>query len=563
MNVERIEIQHSGIGQVLSSRRLAVPPYQRPYAWTKDQITDLFRDLADAIDNRVPEYFLGTIVVTRGGGGAQLIIDGQQRVATTSILIAAMRDFLSENGDAARADIIQADYLFKKDLGTLEETPHLRLAERDHDYYLSMVLARPNDPRREVEPATPSQERLKDACRLARGHVQNLVSLTRQPANKLIEWIDYIRKNAKVIVVEVADEANAYIIFEVLNDRGLDLSVSDLLKNYLFRQAHDRVAEAQTAWVEMSSLVEAVGGDEAVKTFIRHVWSSRYGVTRERELYAKIRSTITSKQGAVDFASELKQKALTYNALVNPGHELWKPFGHLVVQSIEVLELTNAIQIRPLLIAILSKFDIPEVRKSFPMLVAWTIRFLICGSGGSGTLEVQYAERAKDITDSKIKNSASLWKAMKAVVPSDDSFRDAFRHATVSKHYLARYYLRVLEAQHRGKTARELIVNPSEEEVTLEHIMPQSRQPHWTGVSEEVHKGLVKRLGNLALLDKKLNEEAGNVSFSDKKKVLSKTNILLTNEIVTCAVWGAKEIDERQQKLAALAVSAWNPKPRS
>ena len=410
---------------------------------------------------------------------------------------------------------------------------------------------------------TPSQERLKDACRLARSHVQKLVSLTRQPANKLIEWIDYIHKNAKVIIVEVADEANAYIIFEVLNDRGLDLSVSDLLKNYIFRQAHDRVAEAQTAWVEMSSVVEPVGGDEAVKTFIRHVWSSKYGVTRERELYNKIKAYITSKQSAIDFANELKHKSPTYNALVNPGHELWKPFGAVVVQSIEVFELTNAIQIRPLLIAVLSEFDNSEVKKAFPMLVSWTVRFLICGSGGSGTLEMQYAERAKDITDGKIKNSSRLWKAMQTVVPSDDTFREAFSHATVSKHYLARYYLRVLEAQHRGRSAREMIVNPSEEEVTLEHVIPQAREPHWKHIPQEDHKDLVKRIGNLALIDKSLNEEAGNVPFVDKKKVFSKTEILLTKQIGDRADWGAREIEERQQMLAALAVCAWNPKPRT
>ena len=446
MSVERIEIQHSGIGQVLSSRRLAVPPYQRPYAWTKDQVSDLLRDLADAIDSRATEYFLGTIVVTRGSGGSQLIIDGQQRVATTSIFIGAMRDYLTENGDSARADLLQAEYISKRDLRTLEETPHLRLAERDHDFYQSMVLSKPDDLRRKFEPTTPSQERLRDACRLARTFVHKLVSLTQRPTDKLTEWVDYIHKNAKVIIVEVADESNAYIIFEVLNDRGLDLSVSDLLKNYVFRQAHDRVTEVQTAWVEMSSMVESVGGDEAVKTFIRHAWSSRYGVTRERELYNKIKSLVNSKQASVDFVNELKSKALTYNALANPGHELWKPFGSFVIQSIEVLELTNAIQIRPLLIAVLSKFDISEVKKTFPMLVSWTVRFLICGSGGSGTLETQYADRAKDITDNKIKNSSHLWKSMKMIVPSDDVFREAFSHATVSKHSLARYYLRVLEA---------------------------------------------------------------------------------------------------------------------
>jgi hypothetical protein len=563
MSVERIEVQHSGIGHVLSSRRLAVPSHQRPYAWTEEQVTDLFRDLADAINNRAGEYFLGTIVITRSdGGGPQLIIDGQQRVATTSILIGAMRDYLIDHQDTERADALQAEYLSKKDLRTLEETPHLRLADRDHDFYQSIILAKPGDSKRGTAPATPSQERLKEAGRLARGYVDNLASLTQQPANVLVDWIDYIRNDAKVIVVEVADEANAYIIFEVLNDRGLDLSVADLLKNYVFRLAGDRVSEARTAWVEMSTMVEAVGGDEAIKTFIRHVWSSRNGITRERELYNKIKAHVTSKQAAIDFTNELKQKSIFYNALSNPGHELWKPYGATVVQSIEVLELSGAIQIRPLLIAILSKFDNAEIRKSMPMMVAWTIRFLICGAGGSGTLENNYADRAKEISAGTLRNAAELWKSMQNIVPTDDSFREGFSRASVSKQYLARYYLRVLDAQHRGPADGEMIVNPSEEKVTLEHVMPQTREPHWKHIPEDVHKSHVKRIGNLALIDKTLNEKAGNVPFADKKDILEKTGITLTKKIVEETDWGPEQIQRRQQMLAELAIAAWNPRPR-
>ena len=107
-----------------------------------------------------------------------------------------------------------------------------------------------------------------------------------------------------------------------------------------------------------------------------------------------------------------------------------------------------------------------------------------------------------------------------------------------------------------------MIVNPSEEEVTLEHILPQARAPYWEHIPEEDHKGLVKRIGNLALIDKTLNEEAGNVPFTEKKKVFLKTTIFLTKQIGSRADWGASEIDKRQEMLAGLAVSAWPPKPR-
>ena len=86
MSVERIEVQHSGIGHLLSSRRLAVPPYQRPYSWTKEQVTDLFRDLADAINNRAREYFLGTVVITRSRFQGAVLI-GRAAIGRTTVRV--------------------------------------------------------------------------------------------------------------------------------------------------------------------------------------------------------------------------------------------------------------------------------------------------------------------------------------------------------------------------------------------------------------------------------------------------------------------------------------------
>jgi hypothetical protein len=195
------------------------------------------------------------------------------------------------------------------------------------------------------------------------------------------------------------------------------------------------------------------------------------------------------------------------------------------------------------------------------MLVAWTVRFLICGSGGSGTLESQYADRAKDISAGTIKTASALWKAVEAVIPSDVEFKEAFGAAAVSKQYLARYYLRVLEAKARNPAGTELIVNPSEEKVTLEHIMPQARAPHWTYVPADAHAGSVKRIGNLTLLDKGLNESAGNVAFADKVAAFAKSEITITKELAGLTHWDVDAIDARQKQLADLAVNAWPAKP--
>lgn len=569
-SIEKLEARLDGIGHLLGDRYIEVPPYQRAYSWTDEQVEDLFKDFSDAIRERNTEYFLGTIVLTTNKDGPHAVIDGQQRLATTSILICAIRNYFYSIDDGERGDTLHAEFLARKDRRDLTEIPHLKLMPGDNSYYERAILAKPaSGPKTAggvaVQKALPpSQARLEAAIKIATRYVQKLVDQTKEPTKVLMDWIDFLEKKGKVIVVEVNDEAAAYTIFEVLNDRGLDLSVADLLKNYLFRMAEDRVTETQQNWTSMASRLESVGAEEKeLRNFIRHVWASEYGLTREKDLYDAICKRVDSKQRAVAFADGLNKAAPIYMALDNPSDELWKQFGPQVRESVEALQILKAIQIRPLVLAILRQFEVAEVRKTLPMLVCWTVRFMITGKLGSGPLEVGYSDRAKDVSSGIIKTSKQLYDASKGFLVTDADFEQAFANARISQHYLARFYLRVLEKQSGAKGEGELVVNPNEDAVNLEHIMPQTRDPYWTAdVTAEQHAALVKRLGNLALLDKALNGKSGNLAFVDKIPTLKESKIALTKQIATYHKWTAAEIDARQKMLAELAVQAWPSAPR-
>src|SRR5207247_405419 len=88
---ERLEITRQGIGKLIKDGNLAVPPNQREYSWRAEHVTDLYQDLAKAIADEEPDYFLGSIVVAKTNGQME-VFDGQQRLATTVILLAAVRD---------------------------------------------------------------------------------------------------------------------------------------------------------------------------------------------------------------------------------------------------------------------------------------------------------------------------------------------------------------------------------------------------------------------------------------------------------------------------------------
>lgn len=569
-SIEKLEARLDGIGHLLGDRYIEVPPYQRAYSWTDEQVEDLFKDISDAIRERNAEYFLGTVVLTTNKDGSHAVIDGQQRLATISIMVCAIRNYFYSIGDAERGDTLHAEFLARKDRRDLTEIPHLKLMPGDNALYERAILAKPaggaklEDGKGVQKALPPSQARLESALKIATRYVQQLVDQTKDPTKVLMDWIDFLEKKGKVIVVEVNDEAAAYTIFEVLNDRGLDLSVADLLKNYLFRVAEDRVAETQQQWTSMASRLEASGAEEKeLRTFIRHVWSSEHGLTREKDLYDAIRKRVDSKQRAVAFTDGLNKVAPIYLALDNPSDELWKQYGPQVRESVEALQILKATQIRPLVLAILRHFEVDGVRKALPMLVCWTVRFMITGKLGSGPLELGYSDRAKDVSTGNIKTAKQLYDASKGFLVADADFEQAFATARVSQHYLARFYLRVLERQNGAKGDGELVVNPNEDAVNLEHIMPQTRDPHWTAsVTAEQHSAFLKRLGNLALLDKALNGQSGNLPFADKIAAFKGSKIALTNQIAAHQTWTPAEIDTRQKALAELAVKAWPAAPR-
>jgi uncharacterized protein with ParB-like and HNH nuclease domain len=226
---EAIGFEHKGIGAVLAHNRLAVPVNQREYAWEEEHIKALFQDFAGAIADNI-SYFLGTIVLT-GKKDLPEVSDGQQRLATTTVLLAAIRDYFYERGDLKRAESIEMDYLRTTDLETEKIVPKLKLNTDDKDFFANYILTRPDAGERQVKATRDSHKRIAGAARMAREHVVNVVKPHGETAKvqRLIEWVKFIKDEAQVIVLRVPDHLNAFVMFETLNDRGLKASQADLL----------------------------------------------------------------------------------------------------------------------------------------------------------------------------------------------------------------------------------------------------------------------------------------------------------------------------------------------
>jgi hypothetical protein len=561
---ERLEISRQGIAKLINDGNLSVPPNQREYSWKDEHVTDLYQDLAKAMRDDEPDYFLGSVVMARNNNSLQ-VFDGQQRLATTVVFLAAIRNYYADNRDADRAGIIESNYLMSRSLQTLEPQPKLTLSKIDHDFFLKRILESNPEARAQAAATCISHERIERAAGIADKQIQAIIAPYHPSARseQLYNWVSFLTDKATVICVHVADDKSAYVVFETMNDRGLKPSAADLLKNHLFGLAGNRLQEAERNWVAMTGALDTVADadDEIVVDYVRHMWISKNGPTRTRELFDRIKENVRSRQDAIDVSNQLAQNAVLYSALLNPAHDLWNPHGASARKHIATLKSLGMKQLRPLLLAGVQHFPPQEIPRFLLTLVCWAVRFLITGGAGSGGLEAHYGRNAQDITTGKITNLAALASAMVAVIPPDDAFKSAFAAAQVPKAQLARYYLRALQLRTDGEQEPQYVPNDDASDINLEHILPKVPSDDWPGMDADVFRANVNRLGNLVLLQATPNGFLASSGYPTKKPVLQASAFSLTKAAGAFGVWTPAEIAQRQRSLAELAVQTWPLRP--
>ncbi|MER8411923.1 DUF262 domain-containing HNH endonuclease family protein [Mesorhizobium sp. M0510] len=556
-----LSFEERGIASALSHRILRVPLNQRSYAWEKDEVTTLLDDLYRAFDAGEPIYFLGAIVLTRGANKQWEVADGQQRLATTSILIAAVRDYLLELEDDDGAKKFQSTYLLDYDVRKKDSTAKLYLNYQDHEFFLATILKAPKDREPFSGQSFDSHELLAEASKLARAHVRNMVAALpyAEKANRLYDWIDFLSDAAKVIVIMVPGKVgNAFKMFETLNARGMEASKTDILKNFLFDLSQARIAEVHTRWMSMLSTIEGAGEDALLVKFVRHYWITQQGPTTDRDLGDAIERSIKTERQAFDMVMALDSYAADYVALLAPrDHARWNEFNRPSRDAIyTVTRELGGEQIRPLMLAVARSFSVQEAEKAFQKMVSWAVRFLIAGGGGGGVMDRSYGMRARDVTRGTITTAAQLSAEMAGVIPSDTLFQSAFSTANVRKTNLARYYLRALELHVKAERNPQFLPSDDTAAVNLEHILPVNPSPDWD-ISQEAAAVFHKRLGNMVLLGSKQNVEIGNSRFLEKRSVFAASPFVLTTEVAKNELWGAAEIEARQHQLAELAPKVW------
>lgn len=560
MPILNTSIDTKGIASVLSSARHQVPVHQRSFKWT-EEARELLDDVGEAFSRNKEEYFLGSLVVICPAEGERItVLDGQQRLAVISLLLAGIADQFDDRGDEKRSQEIRRQYLTKFDILEGTERPQLKLNQTDDVYFRSILKREASEPE---HGAPESYRRLWNARQSVSAWLADKLGETANPIKWLAELTKYLDNSAYVVYFTVPDDANAFLIFETMNDRGLDLSIADLLKNYLLGRAGEDLQTVLNLWTTAIASLSAYGGENLFKVFLRHFWSSKYGLVREKDLYRKIQSRISTSANVMDFANQLVDNSNYYAAILSPEHEFWSEASAKARERISTLSLLELEQYRPMLLSALAHLQMEEVENLLRLLISWSVRLLIVGGLGGGVIENNYCVLGQAIRNGQLKSVKEIAnRANTSFVPNDAIFGASFASARVSKTSLARYYLRTLELQATGKPQSELVPSADPGELNLEHILPeQLGEDAWTQFIEEERKAYTKRLGNMLLLTQKMNSKLRSASFDSKREIYAKSDLLLTKKVVEWDEWNKEAIEKRQKYLAELAVKAWKIEP--
>ncbi|MCK4421248.1 DUF262 domain-containing protein [candidate division WOR-3 bacterium] len=543
------------VGDLLNDKKIyVVPLFQRSFSWEAQQVADFWIDLMDTYEYKGHgnEYFIGSIVITpydEDNEKKVKILDGQQRFATFLLFLAALRDVLSitelENAQD-RIDIIKG-ILSTSDVVTIEKNPKLELNKEDKNYFESIVIDG------EIpKPELKSHERIKNAYSFFKNEITKKIELENDKFVKGV--LDSLFNKFLMIRIEVDDDINAHMIFETLNDRGLDLSVADLTKNYIFSLSSKKdLAIVMSSWQEV---VDQVGGHNVTR-FLRHFWISSYALVRKEELYKRLKNKVTESR-VKKFIKDLATEATVYANLKSPTHEFWE--DSVLENMITNFNILRVEQVYILLLALYNRFhDNIDIFKHFvKLLTNLTFRYsTVCGLNPN-ELERQYSILSIEVRKGKARK-AEISKKLKNLSPPEDKFLMHFRDLEQKTSKLAKYLLSELNNYLlKKRDNRELITNINV--VNLEHIIPKKPDKEWMKFFKEkdIHyEDLVNKVGNMTILLEEYNRKIANNFFHKKKVIYKKSKLPLNEDLCKYSEFGTKEVRDRQEEMGKIAEEFW------
>jgi hypothetical protein len=550
------------VSEVFSERyAFVVPPYQRPYAWTTEHASELFEDLigylgdADGSVEELNPYFLGSIVLIKGDRPEAQIVDGQQRLITLTILLAALRAVVPPE---YAESITRRLYEPADPLNNIPARYRLRPKERDAAFFQQFIQSENAIQRMQGQPhaeLTESQRNMYENALLY------LRVLREMPEARRVRLAQFLAQRCLLVVVSTPDLSSAYRIFSVLNDRGLDLSYADILKAEVIGQLPE---VAQNEYTLRWEQVEESLGRDAFNDLIGHL-RSIYRRTRKRgDILDSFRQDVIR---ALNDSRRLIDEALvpygsSYYVILNAAYEHHEAaLAAKINQSLRWLSrIDNFDWVPPALMYLQRYHDQPErLARFFADLERLAASLMI---------RRQFGHRREP----------RFWR-IQAIIRQGDDLSHPDSPLQLTQHereetiqtlggdvYLMpapprNYLMQRLDSALAGSGATY-----DSRIITVEHVLPRNppEKSEWTQwfPTPAERARWTHKLGNLALLSRVKNMQAVNYSFAVKKMTYFATKdgvspFALTTQVLREEVWTPQVVERRQRELVGMLAQVW------
>lgn len=555
------------VKKIFESGYYTIPRFQRPYSWDRENVSDLW---TDTIVDSEGDYFIGSMVVFKAGSDTYGIVDGQQRLTTITMMMCALRNALESEGFSSLATGIH--YLVERP--NIDNKPQYVLSPETSFPYFQEHIQKRGQPEIQVEVGEEEKgiqaafDQIQDMIRGATNAIKGDTTIAKEKkAQRIREKLVSIRDkilSLKLIWVELDDEDDAYVIFETLNTRGKDLSVSDLVKSYLTKLIKTKNAQVdppKLKWERILSTIEGSAKDIKTEEFLHHYWLSKHDYVTLKKLFREIKRVV-KKEHAPGFLDELVGEATTYREIHETSFRKWKIEENGIRQSLDAFGTFRIKQQVPMVLSVMRDYKVKDLKKKHVESILSAIEnfhFIftaVTSQRSSGGISQMYASCAKKLvsastTKAKVEVISELHQKLRERVPSHDEFLLNFKEIYFTNNYtkqkeLVRYILSRMHAFHSPAAVTNY------EGMTIEHLMPQSAIG-----TNNITEQIVGQLGNLIFVPPGLNTKLGNKAFSDKIDVLLAAGVKLDGALLSArqasSQWSPSDIDLRTEWLAKLA----------
>lgn len=563
-------------------KQYVIPVFQRSYSWKIDEWEPLWNDIKEVTEIREGFYsshFIGPFIVIPKVDPTEdqtqvLVIDGQQRLITLTILLCVLRDRAKALNLNNLADSIEANAIFFKDTGGKNQhkiIPRLR----DSEVLLKIIHGNNNN--------LDSDSLITKAYDFFSDKIIEDTSTTQSSANNELfanefkETIDSyyqaIRKRLRAVWVTLDSYDNPSAVFESLNFKGERLTDADLIRNYVFMQLPVEKQETfdNNVWKPFETQFENEGilDSKGLTDFYYKFLTTKKGYFPKTTLYANFMSYVDNIQKkslgdnitrnlSNDLVDDLKTYARYYLRIVYENEknlELLKSF-----KRFNKLDVSTAI---PLILALYRKFDLNKISLSDFLLIMQLIESFVIRRSIMRMRTRGYGQdfaKAINHSDEENLNFESISKYfLKRGFPDDEEIENALIEFPIYYHESVKTKLILTELEklhgHKEKIKQE--------NLTIEHVMPQNLTLEWKEMlgenAEEIHDKYVHTIGNLTLTG--YNPNLSNLPFDRKREIFSESNLELNKEIAKNNKWTEKEIISRSKDIADKLIKHWLKPP--